>query len=94
MINALFLLCLLFAAAPGVRGTEFTLGAETKHPGEADGSAGIPAGKEHFICATDENNSRRVYPVLGGSAGKVVLELNPLLGFSRNNDGVFRESVR
>lgn len=73
-----------------VRSTSFTLSDAVKHAGQADGSAGIAVGEDHFIGASDENNVLRLYSSDGPGPGKELLDLNPLLGFEKE-DGEFKE---
>lgn len=76
------------SAAPQSAG--FTLSNPVKHAGESDGSAGVAVGADHFIGASDENNILRLYSSDAPDQGKELLDLNPLLGFEKE-DGEFKE---
>ena len=78
------------AKSATVQSASFTLSDAVKHAGEADGSAGIAVGEDHFIGASDENNVLRLYSSDSADPGKELLDLNPLLGFEKE-DGEFKE---
>jgi uncharacterized protein YycO len=78
------------ALTPSARSAEFTVTEAVKHAGAADGSAGIAVGEDHFIGASDENNVLRLYSSDSAETGKELLDLNPLLGFEKE-DGEFKE---
>jgi hypothetical protein len=67
-----------------------TLSDAAKHAGQSDGSAGIAIGEDHFVSASDENNVLRLYSSDSPGPGKELLDLNPLLGFEKE-DGEFKE---
>ncbi len=48
----------------------------TFHSGASDGSAGIACGPGHFIAATDEENTLRLFSTAGGEAVSVLKNLN------------------
>jgi hypothetical protein len=77
----------LAATAPAL---DITVSDEVKHGGAQDGSAGVAIGGNQFIGATDENNILRLYSSDSPEAGKDLLDLNPLLGFEKE-DGEFKE---
>ena len=65
------------------------------HFGAWDGSAGVACGPEHFVGATDEDNTLRLYPAAGGAEGMKLLDLNDWGPFPKKqkHDGVtFREA--
>ncbi len=68
----------------------FTVTDAVKHAGAADGSAGIAVGEGHFIGASDENNVLRLYSSDSAETGRELLDLNPLLGFEKE-EGEFKE---
>jgi uncharacterized protein YycO len=68
----------------------FTVTQPVKHVGAADGSAGIAVGQGHFIGGSDENNVLRLYSSDTAETGKELLDLNPLLGFEKE-EGEFKE---
>jgi|GEM_PF-1162629 len=68
----------------------FTLSDAAQHAGQSDGSAGIAIGENHFVGASDENNILRLYSSNSPDPGKELLDLNPLLGFEKD-DGEFKE---
>ena len=69
---------------------DFQLSQPVKHPGAPDGSAGVASGTNHFIDACDEDNLLRLYPSDTDGKPKVLLDLNQLLGFPKDN-GEFKE---
>jgi hypothetical protein len=68
----------------------FILSDSVKHAGQSDGSAGVAVGEDHFIGASDENNVLRLYSSDSSDPGKDLLDLNPLLGFEKE-EGEFKE---
>ncbi len=67
----------------------------TFHSGAWDGSAGIACGPGHFITATDEENTLRLFPTDGGGAVSVLKNLNEWEPFPKKvgDDGVtYREA--
>ena len=74
-----------FGLLPKARAADFQLSQPVKHPGRPDGSAGAASGTNHFIDACDENNLLRLYPSDTDGKPKVLLDLNQLLGFPKDN---------
>lgn len=72
-------------------GATFKLEKPRTFAGQPDGSAAAATGPEHFVAATDESNTLRLYAVSNPATSQVLLDLNPLLGFPPKKDGTFRE---
>jgi hypothetical protein len=63
------------------------------HSGAWDGSAGVSWGADHFVAATDEENTLRVFPTDGTQAGTRLLDLNEWVAFpKRVKNGVAKEA--
>ena len=84
------ILALMTSLAKIVWSADFQLSQPEKHPGAPDGSAGAASGTNHFIDACDEDNLLRLYPSDTDGKPKVLLDLNQLLGFPKDN-GEFKE---
>jgi hypothetical protein len=78
--------------SPGPTGTvskesgRFTLGPIQKHPGAQDGSAGVALDEKHFVGATDENNTLRLYSNESEESGTELIDLNKVLGFAKDKE--------
>lgn len=63
------------------------------HHGAWDGSAGVSWGADHFLAATDEENTLRIFPTDGKEPGKELLDLNEWADFpKRVKQGVAKEA--
>ncbi len=90
MMKTRLILALMTSLAEIVWSADFQLSQPVKHPGAPDGSAGVASGTNHFIDACDEDNLLRLYPSDTDGKPKVLLDLNQLLGFPKDN-GEFKE---
>lgn len=90
MMKTRLILALMTSLAEILCGADFQLSQPVKHPGAPDGSAGVASGTSHFINACDEDNVVRLYPSDTDAKPKVLLDLNQLLGFPKDN-GEFKE---
>src|SRR5262245_41375317 len=90
MMKTRLILTLITGLAETLWSADFQLRQPVKHPGAPDGSAGVASGTSHFIDACDEDNFLRLYPSDTDAGPKVLLDLNQLLGFSKEN-GKFKE---
>ena len=90
MMKTRLIVALLTSLAETLWSADFQLSQPVTHPGAPDGSAGVASGTSHFIDVCDENNFLRLYPSDTGANPKVLLDLNQLLGFPKDN-GEFKE---
>ncbi len=69
---------------------KFTIPPPIFHYGALDGSAGVPSGEAHFVAATDEENSLRLFSTADGHTGSVLANLNEWEPFPKklDDDGI------
>lgn len=66
--------------------TRYKISTPVWHEGALDGSAAISSGTDHFIGATDEENTLRLFSSTGGQAGSVLQNLNQWKPFPKKLD--------
>jgi hypothetical protein len=90
MMKTQLILVLMSGLAEILWSADFQLSQPVNHPGAPDGSAGVASGTSHFIDACDEDNVLRLYSTDTDANPKVLLDLNQVLGFPKEN-GKFKE---
>lgn len=65
---------------------DYTVTEAVKHAAAPDGSAGVAVGDDYFIGSCDEDNVLLLYSRDSPEAGKELIDLNPLLGFEKEDE--------